>query len=294
MWSTLTAIMAIASAPASDSVPFLVSGAWLAEHLKDPKLVMLQIGDQTTKPLYDQGHIPGALFLNPFEELARPRQEGALFLELPDLAQLAATLERKGISNDSHVVLYWAQEYFSPTSRAFLTLEYAGLRGRVSILDGGLEGWKAEGRPVSTEVPAPAPGKFTPRPVAEIVVDAGWVRDNLKNQSVAIVDARDTSFYNGRETRQARSGRIPGAVSVPFASMVTEGAKFKSLDQLRGIFAAAGIEKGDKVVTYCHIGQQATLVWFVARMLGHDAALYDGSFQDWAQRSELPVVSGKP
>jgi len=293
MWSTLTAIMTIAIA-SSDSVPFLVSGAWLAEHLKDPKLVLLQIGDQASKPAYDQGHIPGALFLNPFEELARPRQEGALYLELPEVTKLAATLEGKGISNESHVVLYWAQEYFSPTSRAFLTLEYAGLRGRVSILDGGLEGWKAEGRPVSTEVPTPARGGFTPRPLTGIVVDANWVRANLENPSVAIVDARDSSFYHGRETRQARSGRIPGAVSVPFSSMVTEEAKFKSLDQLRGIFAAAGIERGDKVVTYCHIGQQATLVWFVARILGHEAALYDGSFQDWAQRSELPVVTGKP
>ena len=291
MWSSLIVLASIAGAePSPDPVPFLVTTEWLANHLSDPKLVLLQIGDNSSKPAYDQGHIPGAQFLNPFRELARPPQEGGLNLELPDAAQLTAVLEAKGISNDSHVVLYWAQEYYSPTSRSYLTLEYAGLKGRISILDGGLEIWRAEGRPVSTEVPAPARGRFTVRTVLETVVDANWVRDNLENKAVAIVDARDTSFYNGRDTRQARSGRIPNAVSVPFGSMVAAG-KFKSLDELRRVFEEAGIDKSDKVVTYCHIGQQATLVWFVARMLGHDAAMYDGSFQDWAQRSELPVIA---
>jgi thiosulfate/3-mercaptopyruvate sulfurtransferase len=203
---------------------------------------------------------------------------------------LALTLESKGISNTSHVVLYWAAEYFSPTARAFLTLEYAGLAGRVSILDGGLEAWKAEGRPVSAEVPTPAPGRFTPRLAPQLIVDADWVRDHLSDQAVAIVDARDSSFYSGRETRQARSGRIPNAVSVPFGSVIDAGGKFKSLDALRELFKAAGIDRADKVVTYCHIGQQASLIWFVAKLLGHDAALYDGSFQDWAARPALGVV----
>lgn len=295
MWSSLLAILTIAPAPSPTRavfkpVPFLVTTEWLGQHLKDPKLVLLQIGDNQSKPAYDQGHIPGAQFLHPWRDLARPSQEGALNLELPDAAQLTATLEAKGISNDSHVVLYWAQEYFSPTSRAYLTLEYAGLGGRVSILDGGLEAWKAEGRPVSTEVPAPPRGQFTPQLMPKVVVDANWVRDHLDDKAVAIVDARDTSFYNGRDTHQARSGRIPNAVSVPFGSVVDAGGKFKSLDALRQLFETAGIDRGDQVVTYCHIGQQASLVWFVAKMLGHDAALYDGSFQDWAQRPELPVV----
>jgi thiosulfate/3-mercaptopyruvate sulfurtransferase len=289
MWSSLVALLAgtgIGSNP--DSV--LVTAEWLASRLTDPKLVLFQIGDDASKPSYDQGHIPGAQFLNPFRELSRPPREGALTLELPEPSELAAMLESKGVSNDSRIVLYWAREYFSPTTRAYFTLEYAGLGGRVSILDGGLEGWVAEGRPVSTEVPTPRRGRFTPQVRPEMVVDAAWVRDRLENQRVAIVDARDTSFFNGRDTRQARSGRIPSAVSVPFSSMVT-GGKFRSRDELGRLFRSAGIEPSDKVVTYCHIGQQASLVWLVARMLGHDAVLYDGSFQDWARRSELPVVS---
>ena len=292
MLTSMLAILALgATVPSPDPVPFLVTTDWLAQHFKDPNLVMLQIGDRTSQPAYDQGHIPGALFINPFRDLARPPVEGALYLELPDAAQLTTMLESKGISNDSHVVLYWAQEYFSPTSRTYLTLEYAGLRGRVSILDGGLEAWKSEGRPVSTEVPTPARGHFTPRLVPDLVVDAAWVKANLENKGVAIVDARDSEFYNGKDTHQARSGRIPNAVSIPFATMIAEGGKFKTIEELRRLFEAAGIDKKDKVVTYCHIGQQATLVWFVARMLGYQAALYDGSFEDWAKRSELPVVA---
>lgn len=279
-------------APAPETgEPLIVTTAWLAAHLADNGLVIFQIGDQNSKPTYDEGHIPGAQFLNPFQELAAPRAEGALALELPSLEVLDSVLESKGISNDSRVVLYSARQYFSPTSRTVFTLEYAGLGGRVSILDGGLEEWKREGRAVTTDVPVPAPGRFTVRANAALVADAKYVAANLENKGVRILDARDTAFYNGRETRQGRNGHIKNAVSVPFTTMVDSSGKFRSPATLQAQLAAAGVEKGQTVVTYCHIGQQATLVWFIARVLGYDAKLYDGSFQDWAGRAELPVVN---
>lgn len=271
--------------------PLIVTTTWLAGHLNDRGLVILHVGDQNSKPSYDEGHIPGAQFLNPFQELSTPRVEGALALELPSAEVLDSVLEAKGISDDSRVVLYTARQYFSPTSRSLFTLEYAGLAGRVSILDGGLETWKSEGRPVSTDVPTPARGRFTIRPNAGLVADAGYVSAHLEDTKVRIVDARDTAFYNGRETRQGRNGHIKGAVNLPFGTMVDSGGKFRTPAELKAQFAAAGVKDGQTVVTYCHIGQQATLVWFVARVLGYDAKLYDGSFQDWAKRSELPVVN---
>ena len=288
----LVAAAAGSPAPASQSgQPLIVTTAWLAGHLADKGLVIFQIGDPGSKPAYDEGHIPGAQFLNPFQELAVPRIEGSLALELPSLPVLDSVLESKGISNDSRIVLYSARQYFSPTSRTLFTLEYAGLGGRVSILDGGLEQWKSEGRAVSTDVPAPAPAQFTVRANPALVADAKYVAANLENTGVRILDARDTSFYNGRETRQGRNGHIKGAASMPYTTMVDSSGKFRSPAALQAQFAAAGVEKGQTVVTYCHIGQQATLVWFIARVLGYDAKLYDGSFQDWAGRAELPVVN---
>lgn len=276
---------------AGEAQPLIVTTAWLAEHLTDRGLIILQVGDQNSRPAYDEGHIPGARFLNPFQELSTPRAEGTLSLELPSAATLDSALEAKGISDDSRIVLYSARQYFSPTSRSLFTLEYAGFAGRVSILDGGLEAWKSEGRPVTTDLPAPARGVLTVRPSPKLVADAGYVSAHLEDPAVRIVDARDTAFYNGKETRQGRNGHIKGAVNLPFGTMVDSGGKFRTPAALKAQFAAAGVKPGQTVVTYCHIGQQATLVWFIARVLGYDAKLYDGSFQDWAARTELPVVN---
>jgi thiosulfate/3-mercaptopyruvate sulfurtransferase len=285
------ALAAASPAPPQSDAPLIVNTAWLAQHLADRDLVLFHIGDQNSKPVYDEGHIPGAQFLNPFQELSKPRVEGALYLELPSAEVLDSVLEARGISDNSRIVLYSARQYFAPTSRTLFTLEYAGLAGRVSILDGGLEVWKSEGRAITTDVPVPARGRLSARPNPAIVVDADFVRTNLERSTVRLVDARDTSFYNGRETRQGRNGHIKGAVSLPFTTMVDSSGRFRSAAALQAQFAAAGVQPGQTVVTYCHIGQQASLVWFMARVLGYDAKIYDGSFQDWAARAKFPVVN---
>ena len=274
------------SAAPQQSPPVLVTTEWLATNLNDPKLVLFHIG---TEPVYQAGHIPGAQFISPFTDLSAPAQPGGLNLELPSPERIDSVLEARGVSNDSRIVLYSSDGWFTPTSRAFFTLEYAGLAGRVMILDGGLEAWKAENRPVSTEVPTPKPGSFTPRVNGDLVVDAAWIKNHLKDARVAVIDARNTEFYNGAETRQDRVGRIPGAGTAPFTTVMSEGGKFKNPAELKAILEAAGAQAGDTVVTYCHIGQQATLVWFAARLLGYPVKLYDGSFQDWSARRDLPV-----
>ncbi|HKP28687.1 MAG TPA: sulfurtransferase [Gemmatimonadales bacterium] len=274
----------------------LVSVDWLSQHLGDPDLVIFQIGDGASKRTYDAGHIPGAQFLNPFSELAAPQGGGSgLALELPQVAQLDSVLEAKGVSNSTRIVLYSADEYYSPTSRAFFTLEYAGMAGKVVMLDGGLEAWRAAGKPVATEVPTPKRGSFTPSLKPEMVVDAAWVKDHLQDSKVQIIDARTPNFYNGGETRQPRVGRIPGASNVPFGTVIKDGSTtFKDPATLKSILQAAGAADGDTVVTYCHIGQQASLVWFAARLLGYQARLYDGSMQDWSARRELPIEAPPP
>ena len=276
------------SSPADE--PLVVSSSWLSQHLNDKNLVLFQIGE---KPTYDATHIPGARYLNPLTDLSTPRVDGQLSLELPSRTVLDSVFSAKGVSNDSRVILYSSNGWHTPTSRAFFTLEYVGLRGRVSILDGGLDSWKGEGRPVTADVPAVTPTKFTSHPDSSVVVEAGFVSSHLSDPKVRIVDARDTSFYNGRETRQGRNGHIPGAANLPFLTMVDTTGHFRPIQMLRTQFTDAGVKDGQTVVTYCHIGQQASLVWFTARLLGYNARLYDGSFQDWAKRTELPVEGGR-
>ncbi len=271
--------------------PLIVSSEWLAQHLKDDSLVLLQVG---TKEEFTAAHIPGAQFIQ-LADISTPRGQG-LALELPGIAQLQATFEKLGVTDKSRIIIYFSKDWVTPTTRVFFTLDYMGLGDRTSILDGGLPAWLAEKRPVSTEEVIPRLGRITPRPNKQLVVDAVWVKNNLHRPGVMILDARASKFYTGEDAgRMPRGGHIPGAKNIPFESVVEDSNKFKSIDSLLQLFNHAGVKKGNSVATYCHIGQQASLLYFVARYLGYDAHLYDGSFEDWSQRTELPVErSGLP
>ena len=263
----------------------IVSTEWLAKHLNDDSLVLLQVGE---KKEFDEAHIPGAQFIQ-LPDISTPRGQG-LTLELPPVDQLKAAFEKFGVNDKSRIVVYFGKDWVTPTARVFMTLDYLGLGDRTSILDGGLPAWRAEERAVTAEVRPVKPGSFTPHPNAKLVVDAAWVNANLSKPGIAILDARAAKFYTGEDAGQMpRGGHIPRAKSIPFSTLVNETNKFKTPDALRALFSTAGVKENDSVATYCHIGQQASLLYFVARYLGYDAHVYDGSFQDWSNRSELPV-----
>ena len=274
-----------AQAGYSDSNSMLVSTAWLAEHLGDRTVVIINIGPRAS---YDAGHIPGARFL----EMSSISASGQpLTLELPPVEKLKSSFEELGVSDNSRIVICFLANYVSPATRVFFTLDYLGLGKQTSLLDGGFEAWRTEGRTVTTDAPVIKRGAITPHPRPELVVDAAWVSANLSKPKVAIVDARAPEFYTGASAgRMPRAGHIPSAVNVPFSSLADEANKLKDSATLKKLFEEAGIKPGREVVSYCHIGQQASLIYFVAKYLGYDARLYDGSFEDWSRRSELPVV----
>jgi thiosulfate/3-mercaptopyruvate sulfurtransferase len=285
-WAILCAA-AFASSTHGTHESLLVSTGWLADHLKDSNLVVLSIGDPKD---YASGHIPGAILLD-FASIQTPPGPGKLTLELPPAADLAETFSKLGISDDSRIVLYYTADNFaSRTTRAYLTLDSIGLGGSTSILDGGFAAWKNENRPVATAAPAIAQGRVTAHPQADVIADLDYVRANLQHPGVHMIDARNPEYYSGASTSPGkRAGHIPGSTNLTFSTLLDSSGKFKSPEVLASMFRDAGVRPGDRVVSYCHIGQQATVVYFVARYLGYDARMYDGSWEEWSAHTELPA-----
>jgi thiosulfate/3-mercaptopyruvate sulfurtransferase len=282
---------ASACAGHGDRSTMLVSTQWMGQHLNDRRLVILAVGQRAD---YDSGHLPGAQYLDYASIHLMPGPGQPNNLELPPMPDLVKVFGGLGVTNESRIVLYVSKDMLSPTTRVYLTLDAMGLGGQTSILDGGLPMWKSEGRPVTTEVRQPRPGKIEPCAQSDVIVDADYVKANLRHAGVRIVDARTPEFFSGeRPGKNQRPGHIPGATNITYSTLVDDQGKFKSVSALERQFRDAGVESGDRVVSYCHIGQQATVVYFVARYLGFDARLYDGSFEDWSRHADLPVELSK-
>lgn len=265
--------------------PMTVTADWLKSNISNPKLVLLHIG---VKEEYDAGHIAGAQFVT-LGDLSATREESDLALQLPPPERLKTALEKLGISNDTRVILYWGKDWISPTTRVFFTLDYVGLGRKTSILDGGMPGWVAAGNTLTKDLPSVKAGSLKIAPNDDLVAQASWVKTNLENSKVKIIDARDTPFYTGANAGgQPRAGRIKGAKNIPFGTIVKDG-KFLASEDLRKKFTDAGVQPYDTVVTYCHIGQQGTVDYFAAKMLGYKVKLYDGSFQEWSRLTDMPV-----
>ena len=287
MIAPLTALLALALQGPRDTM--LVTTVWLQRHLHDPKLVLLQVGP---KPTYDTAHVAGAQFMA-FTDFSAPRDTTRPALELPTAAMFDSVLEARGVSDDSRIVIYSSDEWFSPTSRLYLTLVWAGLGARASILDGGLEAWRAAHGAVTAAVPAPRRGTLTLHPRGDVIVTTDFVRSHLHDPTIALVDARDVPFFlgtwNGGFPQRGPQGHIPGAYNMPFGTVVDSTGHMFSVDQLKTMFGSVRAVPGDTVVTYCHVGQQGSLVWFAARLAGYEARLYDDSFTEWNKSPQNPV-----
>jgi thiosulfate/3-mercaptopyruvate sulfurtransferase len=290
--AAMVTIVALHGAAPNPRDSLLVSSEWLAKHLSDPNLVLLHVGDPQE---YPAEHIAGARLIT-LRDISTPHEPGTLPLEMLAPDELRKRLEKFGISDDSRIVVYHGKDWVSPATRVLLTLDWIGLGDRTSLLDGGMPLWKQEGRAVTNAAPAAAKiGRLTAGPTrGELIVDRAVVQRSIKAPGVTIVDARAAMFYDGPSHGEHRAGHIPSAVNLPFNSVFGDDLRLLSADSLTTLFRKAGVRPGDSIVAYCHIGQQATAVIFAARSLGYTARLYDGSFDDWSARKELPVEGGRP
>src|SRR5262245_50691718 len=215
----LLAFFALAILPALDAAPacgghgdrstMLVTTQWLSGHLTDPHLVILAVGQKAD---YDAGHLAGAQYLDYASIRLMPGPGQPNNLELPPMPDLVKVFSALGVANDSRIVLYVSKDMVSPLTRVYLTLDAMGLARQTSILDGGLPVWKSEGRPVTTDVRQPQPGKLDACPQSDVIVDVDYVKSHLRQPGVDIIDARNPEYYTGEKPgNNQRPGHIPGA-----------------------------------------------------------------------------------
>ncbi|MEP6732068.1 MAG: sulfurtransferase [bacterium] len=270
----------------------VVTPAWLAEHLHDANLVLLHVGMMEDKEHYAKAHIPGARYVDLDDiSISSKNHTDSLMLEMPTPEKLRSQLATLGISDDSRIVVYFSDDDLSPTTRVMLTLDYAGLGAHSSLLDGGMNAWKTTGHSVTAQPTRVVAGKLSPLHIHPVVTNIAYVNSHLHDAGFHLIDGRAPMYFDGVQQgmKPGRKGHIVGAHNIPFTEVTDEQLRLKSPEQLATLFAKAGVGPRDTVVAYCHIGQQATAVLFAARTLGHPVLLFDGSFQEWGRRTDLPV-----
>lgn len=278
----------------------LVSTGWLDAHLADPSLRVVDVRwyldpRRSGRDEYAAGHLPGAVFLDVEEDLSAPgggRGLPAGRHPWPGPAQVAEVMGRAGIGPRTVVVAYDDQGG-AQAARLWYLLRAHG-HDAVAVLDGGLPKWTAEGRPLLTDVPAPAPAVFVPE------ARAGWVlgkADMLARPPGALVlDARATERYRGEvEPVDPRAGHIPGARSAPYTSNLTGGPVpvFRGAADLRERYAGLGAE-GEEPIVYCGSGVTACHDLLALHVAGLRGRLYAGSWSEWSSDPGLPVETGDP
>jgi thiosulfate/3-mercaptopyruvate sulfurtransferase len=297
MKQTITAlILALVwlTSPATAQAPQgpLVTGEWLEKNLNDPKVRIAEVSVETG--LFERGHIPNAQNIVWHTDLVDTVRRDIATQE--KFEQLARKL---GIEKDTTVVLYGDNNNWFAAWGAWIFKSY-GFEN-VKLLDGGRKKWEADKRPLDTRVASITPSNVSvaaPNPKLRArLVDVNDVVS--KKVDATIVDIRSVDEYSGKlfapqgsQELAVRAGHVPGALNVPWGRAVNEDGTIKSADELKKLYAAAGIDGSKPVIVYCRIGERSSHTWFVlSQILGYDVRNYDGSWTEYGNTVGLPVVN---
>jgi thiosulfate/3-mercaptopyruvate sulfurtransferase len=285
---------------------YLVSTDWLAQHLDDPNVRVLEctvyllpaevpggFTVESGRAKWSQGHIPGAGYVDLQAELSD--RASKLRFMMPPAEQFAEAMTRHGVGEGVRVVLYdrfvnmWA-------ARVWWMLRAFGF-DTAAVLDGGWKKWTLEGLPVATDDGARPPRPFTPRPRPGLIADAAQVLAGVGNGATCLINALTEEQHAGTGgASYGRPGRIKGSTNVVARGLVDPNTHaYLPADQLRAKFAAAGALDAGRVITYCGAGIAASSDAFVLALLGHeDVAVYDASLSEWSANPALPMERDEP
>lgn len=270
----------------------LVETDWVAEHLNDPKVRLVESNEDIL--LYNQGHIPSAVKIDWINDLNDPVVRDYL-----DKAHFEQLLAAKGISNDTTVVFYGDKNNWWATYALWVFKLFGHEDAR--ILNGGRAKWVAEGRELTKAVPQHPAGTYHAAERDDTTIRAfkEQVKEHIKHSGTALVDVRSPQEFSGERTHMPeypqegtlRGGHIPTAASIPWAKAVKEDSTFKSADDLSALYGSQGVTPDKDVIAYCRIGERSSHTWFVLTyLLGYPKVRnYDGSWTEWGNSVGAPI-----
>ena len=265
----------------------LVSTEWVADHLNEPSIRLLEVDVDTTA--YGQGHIPGAVGINWTTQLGDPIRR-----DIPSRSAWEQLLSQAGVSNDTRLIFYGDNNNWF-AAFAYWVAQIYGHRN-AALMNGGRKKWEAENRPMTTDEPRHQPTQYRAQEADPRL--RAYLKDVLARDGFRLVDVRSPAEFNGEviappgmtETAQ-RAGHIPGAQNIPWAQAVNDDGTFKSPDELRQLYAGKGITPDQPVIAYCRIGERSSHTWFVLKeLLGFpDVKNYDGSWTEYGSVVGVPI-----
>jgi thiosulfate/3-mercaptopyruvate sulfurtransferase len=265
----------------------LVDAKWVADHVGDAKVRLVEV--DVSPANYNQGHIPGAVLWNAYADL---RDAG--YRPVPR-AEFQRVVSRSGIGPDTTVVFYGYGAYLG-----FWLLKAYGHQD-VRVLGGGRDEWEKSGNEWTTVVPAPAETTYAlPTEDRDVLASLEEVESASDDPATLVLDVRSPAEYDGERfwpsgatADVGRAGHIPGAAHVPIDGVRDEAGAIKGTNELRRLFADAGVLPDQRVIAYCTIGNRASLAWFILKyQLGYpNVAVYQGSYVEWGKLPDAPVAT---
>jgi thiosulfate/3-mercaptopyruvate sulfurtransferase len=288
----LISVASLCSSLAWASAEVLVNSEWLEKNLNNPKVRVIEVS--VVPGVYERGHIPGAVNLTWHTDLVDPIRR-----DIASQENLQSLLRKAGVSEDSTTILYGDNNNWFAAWGAWV-LEVYGVKN-VKLLDGGRVKWEAEKRLLSTRATLPESGNLTLKPADKSL--RAFLPDVLaaaeQRSDTQLVDIRSADEYNGKvfapqgvQELSIRAGHVPGAVNVPWGQAVAADGSFKSVEQLKKVYAAAGIDGSKPIITYCRIGERSSHTWFaLKKILGYEVRNYDGSWTEYGNAVGVPVAN---